>query len=91
MATLKVGQFYQAAVTSSDPNENVPPGTLVASSDNTGVATAASDGTALVTVTGVAPGNANVLYSAPGFLPFSEAVIVVARPSLVVTDGPTQG
>lgn len=87
---MKVGQFYIATCTSSDPNQALDPNLVVASSDNGAVTVEKQpDGTFKVTGGGV--GSANVTYSAPGFKPAVEAVTVEDLPQIIVADGPVQG
>jgi hypothetical protein len=91
MATLKVGQFYPATVTSSDPADPVNPSTIAASSDNQAVVQVVpGDQAGMFKVQAVSPGVGNLTYSAPGFLPVMEQVTVKPVSQLVVTDGPVQ-
>jgi len=89
MATGKVGQGYDATVTSSVPADPVPAGTVVATSDTPSVATVGTaNASNVVHVSFVGPGTATITYSAPGFTAVSEADTVTVQPALVVTDGP---
>jgi len=88
MPSIKIGQFYDASVAASDGSAVTG---LSVVSDTGAVSVGAPDASNVVRITASSEGTANVTWSAPGFNPASEVVVVAARPNLVVTDGPVQG
>ncbi len=89
--TLQVGQSYHFTTAGSD-GSSIPAGTLSASSDAPGSATVSVNPDNSGTVAAVGVGElVTITYSAPGYTSSLEEVVVVARPTIVVTDGPITG
>ena len=89
--TLMVGQSYHFTVAGSD-GSTIPAGTLTAVPDAPTVnITVNPDNSGTVTAVLASVANTHITYSAPGYTSSSETVLVIDRPSIVVTDGPITG
>lgn len=85
--TLHVGRHIVQTLTTSDGSA-IPPGTVTVTINSTICTAVVDPATNKVTITGVGVGSTTAQYISPGFVNGTDAINVIAAPSIIVTDGP---
>lgn len=86
--TLHVGRHRVQTLASSDATAAIPPGSVTVTLNTTICQATVDPVTNNVTITGVGVGSTTAQYASPGFVNGTDAINVIAAPSIIVTDGP---